>query len=131
MDDHTSHERAISFEDEKWPSTGLFRDDFLMPETGHQMVVYHSDSLHKGVASCRAKKVEAVCFQALGEFLRLFGLSRNIAACFPSVLSRFAADCLPKKPGQRPCLLNDFGRRLGICDRGHDFCSVPNNARIG
>ena len=72
-------------EDENAPETDLFRGDFLMPETSHQMVVYHSDSLHKGVASCRAKKVEAVCFQALGEFLRLFGLSRNIAACFSVV----------------------------------------------
>src|SRR5215469_309337 len=98
-----THRGANPFEDEdeNRPGTGLF-GDFLMPETSHQMIVYHSDGLHKGVASCRAKKVEAMCFQTLGEFLRLFGLSRNIAACFPSVLHRLAANCFPKKSRQRP-----------------------------
>jgi hypothetical protein len=62
------------------PGTALFRINFLMPETGHEVIVDHSDGLHKGVASGRAEKLEAMCFQALGEFLGLFGLRRNVCA---------------------------------------------------
>ena len=89
--------RTIEDEDEKWVRLGLFRREFLVPETGNQMIVHHPHGLHKSVTRCWAKKLESLCFQSLGEFLRLFGLSRNVAR-FPTVLYRFAADCLPEKP---------------------------------
>ena len=50
------------YENENRPAAGLFRGDFLMPETGNQMIVYHSDGLHKGVASSRTEKLETMCF---------------------------------------------------------------------
>jgi hypothetical protein len=66
------------YENRAW--MGLFGSKLLMPETGHEVIVHHSDGLHKGVTSCRAKKMETMRFQALGEFLRLFGLCRNVRA---------------------------------------------------
>ena len=65
---------------------------FFTSEAVNGVIVHHADSLHKGVADCRAGKLEASFFQLLAHSIRLMAGGRDFLQSFPGILDGLTPD---------------------------------------
>ena len=71
-----------------------------MPEARHEMIVDNAGALHKGIASCGAKKAEATLFKIRAYFISFLSAGRDVLQSAPLIFARIIPNHSPEIVGE-------------------------------
>src|SRR5579862_6050377 len=98
--------------------------NFVMTETGDDVVVHHANRLHEGIADGRADEAEPTALQIAAHDISFACSGRHVAHRPAPVLNRSPVDELPEVPVETAELVAHFQKGFGVVDGGADFQAV-------
>lgn len=101
-----------------------------MPKARNEVIVDHSDRLHKRVNDSRADELEPAPFQFTADFVGKRSFRGNFGERFVKMRFGFAVYKTPDKLVKTAELLLYFDKRFGVCHGGVYFQTVADYVRI-
>jgi hypothetical protein len=105
--------------------------DLSMPEAGHQVIVDHSDALHKSVANRGANKVETAALQVFTDGGGFRGFCGNTLNVPPPVRDGTSTDKLPDISVKTLELFLYSQKRLRVAYSRFDLEAITDDTRVG